>query len=65
MTALLVPLSEEHFERLKRFADRVRVTPEEMARIHLEASLSREREEFVDAAVYVLDKNAELYRRLA
>lgn len=65
MTALLVPLSEEHFEQLKRFADQAGVSPEDWARTNLEQCLSRQREAFLDAARYVLDKNEELYRRLA
>jgi hypothetical protein len=41
------------------------VTPEELARAGLEDWLRQPREDFVQAARYVLEKNAELYKRLA
>jgi hypothetical protein len=61
----LIPLSEEHLEQLQAIARQVGVTPEELARAGLEEWLARPREDFVKAAHYVLEKNAELYRRLA
>ena len=64
MTAITVPLSEDRLERLKALAERVGVSPEELARAGLEEWLARPREDFSRAAEYVLRKNAELYRRL-
>ena len=65
MTTLTVPLSEERLEQLRTLAARVNVSPEELARAGLEDWLRQPREDFVQAARYVLEKNAELYRRLA
>lgn len=65
MTAILVPLTEERLTRLKAIAQQVGVAPEELARASLEEWLSRPREDFERAARHVLEKNAELYRRLA
>jgi hypothetical protein len=65
MTSILIPLSEEHLEQLRELARRVNVTPEELARAGLEDWLRRPREDFLQAARHVLEKNAELYRRLA
>jgi antitoxin FitA len=65
MSAITVPLSEERLERLKALARQVGVAPEELARATLEDWLSQPREDFQQAALYVLRKNAELYRRLA
>lgn len=65
MTTVRVPLSEEFVLRLNELANEVGVSPEELARAGLEDWLRRPREDFVQAARYVLEKNKELYRRLA
>jgi hypothetical protein len=65
MTVIAVPLPEERLAQLQQMAQRVGVSPEELARAGLEDWLRQPREEFVRAARYVLQKNAELYRRLA
>ncbi len=45
--------------------DRLQVAPEELVRVSIEELLARPDEEFRKALEYVLNKNAELYRRLA
>ena len=65
MTTITVPLSEERLEQLRDLARRAGVAPEELARAGLEDWLRQPRADFVEAARYVLEKNAELYRRLA
>jgi predicted transcriptional regulator len=65
MTAITVPLSEEQLARLQDIAQRAGVSPEQLARASLEDWLRQPREDFVEAARCVLEKNAELYRRLA
>jgi hypothetical protein len=66
MKTITVPLPEERLEQLRELARRANVTPEELARAGLEDWLrSGGREEFIQAARYVLEKNAKLYRRLA
>jgi len=65
MTAILVPLNEERLERLKAIAQQVGVSPEELARASLEDWLARPRSDFEQAARHVMQKNEELYRRLA
>ncbi len=65
MTAITVQLSEERLEQLRQLAQRSGVSPEELARAGLEDWLRQPREDFAQAARYVLQKNAELYRRLA
>jgi antitoxin FitA len=65
MTTITVPLPEEQLERLRELARRANVSPEELARAGLEDWLRQPREDFTQAARYVLEKNAELYRRLA
>jgi len=51
--------------RLQETAERLGVTPEELARAGIEALLSEPDDEFKRVADYVLRKNAELYRRLS
>lgn len=65
MTTITIPLSDERLERLKALAHQAGVSPEELARAGLEEWLGRSRQDFPQAARYVLEKNAELYRRLA
>jgi len=65
MTTISIPLAEERFNQLQELAERVHVSPEELARAGLEHWLRQPRQDFVQAARYVLQKNADLYRRLA
>lgn len=65
MTTISVPLSEERLARLRDLARLVGVAPEELAGAGLEDWLRQPRDDFAEAARYVLQKNAELYRRLA
>lgn len=65
MTTLTISLPEERLVKLQEMAARFSVTPEELASVGVEELLSRPEEAFERAARYVLQKNAELYRRLA
>lgn len=65
MTTLHIPISEERYAQIRDLASKVKVSPEELARAGLEDWLRQPREDFVEAAQLVLQKNAELYRRLA
>ena len=65
MTTITIPLPEEQLERLQDMARRANVSPEELARAGLEEWLRQPREDFAQAARYVLEKNTDLYRRLA
>ena len=65
MTEITVTLSEERLQQLREVALRAGVPPEELARASLEDWLRQPRADFAAAARYVLEKNAELYRRLA
>jgi len=65
MTMITIPLSDEQMQQLRELAQRAGVSPEELARASLEDWLRQPREDFRQAARYVLAKNAELYRRLA
>ncbi|MBI1903785.1 MAG: ribbon-helix-helix protein, CopG family [Planctomycetia bacterium] len=65
MSTITISLSDERLERLKEMAESAGLTPEEFIRASLEEWLAGENEEFAAAARHVLEKNAELYRRLA
>jgi hypothetical protein len=65
MTTITVPISGEGLERLTEIARRAGVPPEELARAGLEDWLREPRQDFLEAARHVFQKNEELYRRLA
>ena len=65
MTTLTISLSEECLQQLTERAAQLRITPEELVRASIEELLTRPEEEFQRALTYVLNKNTELYRRLA
>jgi hypothetical protein len=65
MSSVTISLNEALSTRLREAAERAGVSPEELARAGLEDWLGRPREDFLAAARAVLEKNKELYRRLA
>jgi hypothetical protein len=52
-------------QKLREKANHFQVAPEELVRLSLEDLLTRPEEDFRQALEYVLNKNAELYQRLA
>lgn len=65
MDIFTVELSEEQAQQLRELAREAGVSPEELLRVGVEEWLSRHGRDFAEAAAYVLQKNRELYRRLA
>ena len=65
MTTITIAIPDDRLSRLKEIAARFSVTPEDLVRVSIEELLSRPEESFREAVDYVLQKNAELYRRLA
>jgi hypothetical protein len=65
MAVINIALSEEGFVRLKELAQEAKLEPEELLRASVEEWLSRPQDCFARAANYVLQKNEDLYRRLA
>ena len=65
MTMITIPLSDERLVQLRSLAEQTGLTPEQFLRRRVEQLLDRPDEHFRQAAAYVLQKNAELYRRLA
>jgi len=65
MTSITITLPEDRLAKLREVAARLNVTPEDLARVSIEELLTQPDEAFNQAAEYVLQKNSELYRRLA
>jgi hypothetical protein len=65
MTTISIPLSDERLDQLRKLAEQSGLTPEEFLWRRVEQLLEPPDEQFRRAAAYVLQKNAELYRRLA
>ena len=60
-----IELSETQAQRLREEAGRLGIAPEELARAAVSDLLASHGEDFQRAAELVLDKNRELYGRLA
>lgn len=65
MRTITIFLPDERFTRLEEAAARLGLSPEELASRGIEALLALPEPGVREAADYVLQKNAELYRRLA
>jgi antitoxin FitA len=62
---ILLELDEEQSQRLERVARELEVDANELAKAAINDLVSRPADDFDRAVRYVLDKNRELYRRLA
>jgi antitoxin FitA len=65
MASITIDLSDSQFQKLQDLAKAHEIPLEALLRSSLEDWLNSQKSEFVDAADYVLMKNAELYERLA
>ena len=65
MSTLIITLSEDRLAKLREIAQRFNIKPEDLARVSIEELLTRPEESFERAAEYILQKNVDLYCRLA
>ena len=65
MKVLELNLPEPTVTKLQEAAERLSLSPEELAILSLEEKLGRLDDQFRNASDYVIDKNTELYKRLA
>lgn len=65
METLEIKLKDQTAARLEAAAERLGLTPIQLLEISIEEKLARLDKDFLDAAQYVLEKNAELYDRLS
>ncbi len=65
MSTITIALPDERMRALQAAAARLGISPEDLVRVSVEELLAQPDEQFERAAQHVLEKNAELYRRLA
>ena len=65
MASITIELPDSHLEKLQELANAYGIPLEVLVRSKLENWISSQSADFVNAADYVLEKNAELYQRLA
>ena len=65
MTTVTIPVSDDRFERLRSLAQQAGISPEEFLKRRVEFLLDQPDEEFKAITERILEKNSELYRRLA
>jgi predicted transcriptional regulator len=65
MTSITIALPDELMDKLRNLAKRHRVAPEDLVRASVEELVASPQESFQEALEYILNKNKELYDRLA
>ena len=65
MNSITITISGDRFAWLQETATRLGVTVEDLVLMGIEELQKKQEQEFKNAVEYVLNKNAELYRRLA
>jgi hypothetical protein len=65
LLAVTIPISDQHRDLLDQLARKAGMSVEDFLQKRVEQLLDENKSEFQRAADYVLNKNAELYRRLA
>ena len=65
MASITIDLSDSQLQKPQELADVHGIALEVLLKASLENWINSQKSEFVDAADYVLTKNAELYRHLA
>lgn len=65
VTYITIDLSDSQFQKVQNLARVHGIATEVLLKASLEDWLNLQKGDFVNAADYVLEKNAELYRRLA
>jgi hypothetical protein len=65
METIEIQLAEQTAANLHKAANKLGVTVEELLQAIVEEKLARLDEDFLSATNYILEKNKELYRRLA
>jgi predicted transcriptional regulator len=64
VASITIDLSDSQFQKLENLARVYGIATEALLKASLEDWLNLQKGDFVNAADYVLKKNAELYRRL-
>jgi len=62
---ITITISDDRLAKLKERAERFGIALDDLIRVSIDEMLARPDETFEKAAEYALNKNSELYRRLA
>ena len=65
MSTITVTVADDRLVKLQDIARRYNISPEDLVRVTIDELIARPEEAFQRAADHVLNKNSELYRRLA
>ena len=65
MSTLKISIPDERLQHLQEIAAHLNISLEDLVLMSVEQFLTQSENSFNDATAYVLQKNAELYRRLA
>lgn len=65
MSRITLDISDDWISEINRKADRLGISKEELIQFTIGDIIGRPDEDFERAAKYVIDKNAELYKRLS
>ncbi|MBF0508082.1 MAG: DNA-binding protein [Deltaproteobacteria bacterium] len=65
MSNMTISIPDERWQLLQEMSEQLSITPEELVSISIENLLKQPEDIFRQAVDYVLNKNTELYNRLA
>ena len=65
MTTITIQVSDDRHQKLGELAESLGITPEQLVQANVEDMLAQPKEDLQQALSYVLEKNEELYKRLA
>ncbi len=65
METITVTFTDDRLQKLRELAAQFQIAPEELVRVSVEELIARPQADFQKAVDYVLEKNKELYKRLA
>ena len=65
MTTITIQVSDDRFQKQGELAESLGITREQLVQANVEDMLAQPKEEFRQALRHVLEKNEELYKRLA
>lgn len=65
VASITIDISEQQFQKMQEIAQELGISLEEFLRISISEWLNHPQADFTQAARHVLQKNAELYQRLA
>lgn len=65
VASITINISDQQFDKMQELAQELGISLEEFIRIRIDEWLTYPQADFTSAASYVLQKNSELYQRLA